>query len=70
MGWFLNQAKGPKNVDIDPDQLAEIHAAFAAAGIPPSSNIEAIKDIVLNHEWSRPGQAADQEVIFDDIALY
>jgi hypothetical protein len=43
MGWFLNQAKGPKNVDIDPDQLAEIHAAFAAAGIPPSSNIEATR---------------------------
>ena len=34
MGWLLVQTKGPRNADIEPDQLAQIHAAFAAAGIP------------------------------------
>jgi hypothetical protein len=67
---FLPEPQGHDSLRPTLPQLAEIHAAFAAAGIPPSSNIEAIKDIVLNHEWSRPGQAADQEEIFDDIALY
>jgi hypothetical protein len=46
MGWFLNQAKGPKNVDIDPDQLAEIHAAFADAGIPEAAIFDPIKSII------------------------
>jgi hypothetical protein len=54
MGWFLVQAKGPRNVDIAMDQLAEIYHAFADAGIPPSSMVEAIKGIVLTHEWSGP----------------
>jgi hypothetical protein len=70
MGWFLLQTKGPRNAAIDPDQLAQIHDAFADAGIPPSSNIEAIKDIVLNHEWSRHHQVPDDDEIFDEIALY
>ena len=70
MGWFLVQTKGPRNVDIDPDQIAQIHDAFADAGIPQSSTIAAIKDIVLNHEWSRPGQVGDQELVFDDIVLH
>jgi hypothetical protein len=70
MGWFLLQAKGPKNVDVDPDQLAQIHSAFADAGILQSSMIEAIKSIVLTDLWSRHRHADDQEEIFDDIGLY
>jgi hypothetical protein len=69
MGWFLLQTKGPKNATIELDQLAQIHDAFAAAGIQPSSMIEAIKCIVLTHQWSRHHRPDDDE-IFDDIALY
>ena len=68
MGWFLVQAKGPKNATIELDQLAQIHDAFAAAGIQPSSMIEAIKSIVLTHEWARHHRPDDDE-IFDDIPL-
>jgi hypothetical protein len=70
MGWFLLQTKGPRNADIDPDQLAQIHDAFADAGIPPSSMIAAIKGIVLNHDWSRPYPGPDDDENFDEIALY
>ena len=70
MGWFLVQTKGPRNADIEPDQLAQIHDAFANAGIPPTSMIDAIKGIVQTHEWSRHRQIPDDDEIFDDIALY
>jgi len=68
MGWFLVQTKGPKNATIELDQLAQIYDAFAAAGIQPSSMIEAIKSIVLTHQWSRHHRPDDDE-IFDDIPL-
>jgi hypothetical protein len=70
MGWFLLQTKGPRNVDIDPNQLAQIHDAFADAGIPPSSTIAAIKSIVLNNDWLRPYPGPDDDENFDEIALY
>jgi hypothetical protein len=70
MGWFLLQTKGPKNVAIDPDQLAQIHAAFADAGIPPSWMIEAIKSIIQTHEWPRYHPELDDDEIFADIELY
>jgi hypothetical protein len=69
MGWFLAQTKGPKNAAIDPDQLAEIHAAFGNAGIPPSATIEAIKDITQSQEWPGPRQALGDAVL-DEIELY
>ena len=69
LGWFLNQTKGPKNIDIAPDQLAEIYAAFANADILRSSSVEAIRDIVLNDEWSQHRQAPDDAAL-DDIELY
>jgi len=68
MGWFLLQTKGPRNATIELDQLAQIHDAFAAAGIQPSSMIEAIKTIVLTHQWSRHHRPDDDD-IFDDIPL-
>lgn len=70
IGWVLLQAKGPRNIDIDPDQLAEIYATFSNAGIPPSSMIEAIKAILQNYQWSRRRQLPEDEEIFDDIPLY
>jgi hypothetical protein len=70
MGWFLAQVRGPKNVAIEPVPLAQIRNAFAAARIPDVSSIEAIKGILITHEWSRRRRPEDQEEIFDDIALY
>jgi hypothetical protein len=70
MGWFLLQAKAPKNAAIEPDQLAQIYAAFADAGIPQSSMVEAIKSIINTHEWPHPRLGLDDEEMFDDIALY
>jgi hypothetical protein len=70
MGWFLVQTKGPRNAEIEPDQLAQIHGAFANADIPQSSIIDALKDIVLTNEWSRNRQLLDDdENVFEDIAL-
>ena len=70
MGWFLVQAKGPRNVEIIAvDQLAQIYHAFANVGILPSSVVEAIKGIVLTHEWSRHHPEIVDE-IFGDIPLY
>jgi hypothetical protein len=68
MGWFLLQTKGPRNADIEPDQLAQIHAAFAEAGIPEAAIIDPIKSIVQTDKLSR--QVGDQEVVFDDIVLH
>jgi hypothetical protein len=70
MGWFLVQAKGPKNEAIEPDQLAQIYAAFADAGIPQSSMIEAIKSIIKTDEWPRYHPELDDDDNFADIALY
>jgi hypothetical protein len=68
MGWFLVQTKGPRNADIDPNHLAQIHAAFAAGGIPEAAMIDPIKSIIQTDKWSR--QLGDQEVVFDDIVLH
>lgn len=51
IGWFLQQTKGPNNIEIEPDLLSGIHNAFESVGIPQSSLIEVIKDIVLTYRW-------------------
>jgi hypothetical protein len=48
LGWFLEDAKGPRNADIEPEQLAQIRATFSAAGIPPDRVITAI--LCMIHE--------------------
>jgi hypothetical protein len=53
MGWLLLQTKGPKNIDIEPDQLAEIHDAFAAAGIPEATIRDPINRIIQTYQWLR-----------------
>src|ERR1039458_2158892 len=68
MGWFLVQTKGPRNADIDPNQLAQIQAAFVDAGIPEAAIIDPIKSIIQTDKWSR--QVCDQELVFDDIVLH
>ena len=29
LGWFLQQAKGPRNIDLEPQKLAQTYNAFA-----------------------------------------
>jgi hypothetical protein len=65
----LLQAKGPKNAAIEPNQLAQINAAFADAGIPQSSMIEAIKSIIKTDEWPRYHPELDDDEIFADMTL-
>jgi hypothetical protein len=69
MGWFVAQVRGPKNVAIEPNQLAQIYAAFAAASISDVSIIEAIKNILITHEWSRRRQPDDDVEIIDAMML-
>ena len=48
LGWFLEQVKGPRNVDIEPKRLAGIRSAFSEVGIPPFSVISTIHCMILN----------------------
>jgi hypothetical protein len=70
LGWFLQQAKGPRNIALAPDQLAQTYSVFADVGILQSSIIEAIKSMILTTEWSRHYPGPVDAEIFDDIALY
>jgi hypothetical protein len=46
LGWFLEEVKGPRNVDIEPNQLSKIRSAFSDVGIPDQFVIAAIKCMV------------------------
>jgi hypothetical protein len=46
LGWFLDEVKGPRNVEIEPDQLEAIAAAFAHVGVPSSQVACAIENII------------------------
>jgi hypothetical protein len=46
LGWFLDEVKGPRNVEIEPDQLEVIAAAFAHVGVLRSRVVSAIENIV------------------------
>ena len=52
LGWFLQQVKGPRNIDLAPDHLAETYAVFADAGILNFAVLEAIKNMILASVWS------------------
>ena len=69
LGWFLQQAKGPRNIDLEPQQLAQTYSVFANAGILQSSIIEAIKTLILTNEWSgrhnRHDLTADEDELWD-----
>ena len=65
----VREAAQPDSAALDGAVGKRIHAAFADAGIPPSSMIEALKTIVFTHEWSRHHPEIVDE-IFGDIPLY
>ena len=73
VGWVLEDAKGPENAELPPTRLEEIHCAFAAAGIPRDSMIEAIEHAghapeFLRHEiWARQNRDAAYEEMYDEF---
>jgi hypothetical protein len=42
----LDEVKGPRNVEIEPQQLALIRTAFADVGVPSSQVVRAIENII------------------------
>jgi hypothetical protein len=58
LGWFLDEVKGPRNVEIEPDQLEVITAAFADVGAPSSQVVRAIETIYAD---SDPLRAMDED---------
>jgi hypothetical protein len=49
LGWFLDEVKGPRNVDVEPEQLKVIGTAFANVGVLRSHVVSAIEKIIYAH---------------------
>jgi hypothetical protein len=47
LGWFLDEVKGPQNIEIEAEQLQVIGAAFAGVGVPGSRVVCAIENIIF-----------------------
>jgi hypothetical protein len=58
LGWFLDEVKGPRNGEIEPDQLEVIAAAFADVGVPSSQVVRAIETIYADTD---PMRAMDED---------
>jgi len=67
IGWFLDEVKGPNNVDIEPQYLGQIHEAFANASIPQSFIVEAIKTLSLTKGWSERRNCHDMIADEDEL---
>jgi hypothetical protein len=48
LGWFLDEAKGPRNANIEPEQRAIIDTAFADVGVLRSRVALAIDNMICN----------------------
>jgi hypothetical protein len=46
LGWFLDEIKGPNNIDLDPDHVEVIAAVFDKADVPRTSIVSAIEAIL------------------------
>ena len=46
LGWFLDEVKGPRNSEVEPEQFALIGTAFADVGVPSSQVVRAIENII------------------------
>jgi hypothetical protein len=55
LGWLLDEVKGPRNSEIEPQQLALIRTAFADVGVPSSKVVRAIENIIyVDRDFLRP----------------
>jgi hypothetical protein len=77
LGWALGDAKGPENVELPSPRLQEIHRAFAAAGIPTDSALEAIEHAahsvrLREHRQQRRRRRVDEEYeeMFEDLEAF
>lgn len=70
LGWFLDDVRGPRNSDIEPERLDTIQRAFANAGIPLILLIEPITRVIEYEKLtpSRRGELA-QMVQDEEVAL-
>jgi hypothetical protein len=57
LGWFLDQVKGPANIEVEPDQLQVIGAAFAGVGVPGSRVVATIERIIFESSFSAASAA-------------
>ena len=48
LGWFLDEVKGPRNANIEPEQRAIIDTAFADFGVLRSRVALAIDNMICN----------------------
>jgi hypothetical protein len=46
LGWLLDEVKGPRNSEVEPEQFAVIGDAFADVGVPSSQVVCAIENII------------------------
>ena len=51
LGWLLRQIKGPDNIEVEPRCLKCHEHAFFEAGIPTSTEVAAIRDLILRARW-------------------
>ena len=54
LGWLLDEVKGPRNSEVEPQQLALIGTAFANVGVPSSQVVRAIENIIYGDRALRP----------------
>jgi hypothetical protein len=76
LGWGLEAAKGPKNVELPPRRLEEICSAFAAANIPKEA-LEALEHAARTssslhwHQMRRRRRRdADYEERYEDVEAF
>ena len=46
LGWLLDEVKGPRNSEVEPQQFALIGTAFADVGVPSRQVVRAIENII------------------------
>jgi hypothetical protein len=53
LGWLLDEVQGPRNSEVEPQQLALIGTAFADVGVPSSQVVRAIENIIYGDSGAR-----------------
>jgi len=57
-GWFIEDVKGPRNAEIEPNALGLIGAAFAQVGIQQATLVQSLKNIIEAESKSSPRRYA------------
>jgi hypothetical protein len=54
LGWFLEESKGPRNADLEPDKLEIIATTFADVGVMTSRAISGIENLTFGRARRTP----------------